>query len=100
MPLGRGQRPGYSWITRHQVTRRGTWEFHRLFSRNDGFDLVLRVVPGSARFPAQAVIENQVRGGSPAVLRIQGIVFAPRIEQLLAGLCQAVRSTDQEISKI
>src|SRR5205823_4335784 len=56
--------------------------------------------PRRAGFPAKTVIENQVWRDAPTILRVKGVVLAPRIEQLWAGLGQAVGRSDEEVCKI
>ena len=100
MPPGGCQGPRHAGVSCHHIAGRGTRELYRLLAWNDGLDFVLGVIPRRAGFPAKTVIENQVWRDAPTILRVKGVVLAPRIEQLWAGLGQAVGRSDEEVCKI
>src|ERR1051325_2114618 len=77
--LGWGQRLWNSWVAREQQTLRSLCKDDGLPAWNDCADLVLRVIPGLAEFPAQAKIESQTGVYAPAVLTKKTEILAARI---------------------
>ena len=100
MPLCGSQGSGNTFVAGNHVARRSSGEFHRLQSRNDGFGLVLRVIPRHAGFPAQAIVQDQIRRDAPAVLRKKSVVLTARIENLRAGLGKRIRRTNEKVREI
>ena len=100
MPLGRRVSTRDAWITGHDEARRSIRKETRLETRDNGLDFVLRVVPGHARFPAQAIVEDEIGGSAPAILRVKSVVPAAGVEQLAAGLGETVGGADKEIGKV
>ena len=69
MPLSGRQGSRNTGIAGNHIAQRRARELYRLLTWNNRLDFVLRVIPRHAGFPAQAIVEDQVGGGAPAVLR-------------------------------
>ncbi len=90
MPLSPGTSP----------PQRRAGEYRRLLAGNDGLDLVLRVIPGHAGFPAHAVVDREIGLHAPGVLGEGGSVFGAGIEHLVGCLDVLLRSAQQEIGDV
>ena len=71
-----------------------------MLSLDKSFELILRVIPGRSHFPTQSIVHGDGGSYTPAILRIEAIVFAARIENLVAGLDKIVRRANQVIREI
>jgi hypothetical protein len=100
VPLGRSQRARDTGVAGHHVAKRRARELPGLLARDDGFGFALGIVPRHAGFPAEAVVENKVGGGAPAILRKQSVVLGAGVKDLRAGLGEAVRCADEEVGEV
>src|ERR1700722_14657452 len=100
MPLSWGQGAWHSGITRDYPSLGRSGKYDRLLSGNNGLNLILRVVPGHAGFPAESVVQHEVAGRPPTILSIQGVVLAAGVQNLRARLSQAVGRAQKKIRKI
>ncbi len=98
--LGRRQSAGNTWIAGDEPSLWSGRKNHGLDPGNNGFGLVLGVIPGLAHFPAQTIVERETRFHAPTVLDKEPGILCTGIEDLVAGLNEAVGSADEEIHKI
>src|ERR1700730_4958496 len=67
---------------------------------NGCLNLALRGVPWLAKLPTQAEIQRETGLGPPTILDEQCGILAPRVQDLLARLREAVGSAQQEVDEI
>src|ERR1700761_6333884 len=88
--LGRPKCTRDAWIQRNNQTQRCSGKSQRLLPWDHCLEFVLGIVPGCSNFPTQAVIDGQIPSRPPAILAINAVVLAPRVQKLLAGLHKRV----------
>src|SRR5208337_5118941 len=67
---------------------------------NDGLQFVLLLIPGGGEFPAQSVVEGQVRGSTPAVLAVKTHVLAAAVGSRGLSLQETGWCAQHEIGEV
>src|SRR5580658_3508328 len=96
----RRQRARYSGIGWKQDAGGSGRENDRLLARLKRRNLIVFLIPGFDAIPAQPVVQSQVLGHSPAILRIDAGILIAAVEGLQLTLVVLARNAEQEVREI
>ena len=96
----RRQGPGHAGVTWDHESHGRSGKYLRLFTGYERLQLVLGVEPRCAHFPAKTVVQGDGWRRAPTVLPVDAVVFAARIQHLVAGLGELGGSANDKVGEI